>query len=59
MAEKVTYSDTSSDLQYLVSLGVPLVDIAARMGRSTEAVYAMLYPGKKIPDDYMNTQEKR
>lgn len=51
MADKITYSDTTSDLTFLVSLGVPLSDIAERMGRSTQAVYAMLHPGEPPRDD--------
>jgi hypothetical protein len=39
---KVTYASTNDDLKFLTSLGVPVEDIAHRMGRSEDAVEAML-----------------
>jgi hypothetical protein len=37
-----TYASTNDDLKFLTSLGVPVEDIAQRMGRSEDAVEAML-----------------
>jgi hypothetical protein len=39
---QVTYASTNDDLKFLTSLGVPVEDIAHRMGRSEDAVKAML-----------------
>lgn len=39
---KITYASTNDDLKFLTTLGVPLEDIAHRMGRSQDAVKAML-----------------
>jgi hypothetical protein len=44
---KVTYASTNDDLKFLVSLNVPVEDIAHRMGRSKEAVEAMLSTDEK------------
>lgn len=42
MAGKVTYASTNDDLRYLASLGVPAADMANRIGRSEDAVHAMM-----------------
>ncbi|QGZ17201.1 hypothetical protein HYQ19_gp102 [Arthrobacter phage DrYang] len=44
-----TYASTNDDLKFLTSLGVPLEDVAHRMGRSEDAVNAMLT--KDEPED--------
>jgi hypothetical protein len=46
---KTTYASTNDDLKFLTSLGVPIADIAHRMGRSQDAVHAML--SKDEPED--------
>ncbi len=46
---KTTYANTNDDLKFLTSLGVPLENIAHRMGRSQDAVQAMLT--KDEPED--------
>ena len=38
----VTYASSNDDLKFLTKLGVPAEDIAHRMGRSEDAVQAML-----------------
>ncbi|ASX98780.1 hypothetical protein SEA_COLUCCI_111 [Arthrobacter phage Colucci] len=45
----ITYASTNDDLKYLTSLGVPLEDVAHRMGRSPDAVQTMLT--KDEPED--------
>jgi signal transduction histidine kinase len=44
---KVTYASTNDDLKFLAGLGVPVEDIAHRMGRSEDAVEAMLSKDQK------------
>ena len=47
MANNVTYASTNDDLKFLTRLGVPVEDIAHRMGRSEDAVNAMLSKDEK------------
>lgn len=46
---RITYASTNDDLKFLTSLGVPMGDIAHRIGRSEDAVHAMIT--KDEPED--------